>query len=40
MSFLMDYLLLTVLLDKISTCNAFPIENHTDHKKQLNQNPD
>ena len=34
MSFLLHCLFLMTLLDKISTCNAFPIENHTDHQKQ------
>ena len=33
MSFLLHSLLLMTLLDIISTCNAFPIENHTDHQK-------
>ena len=36
MIFLVHSLLLMTLLDKISTCNAFPLENHTDHQKQEN----
>ena len=33
MSFPLHSLLLMTLLDKISTCNVFSIENHTDHQK-------
>ena len=35
MSFLLHSLLLMTLLE-IYTCNAFPIENHTDHQKGTN----
>ena len=38
MSVLLHSLLLMTLLDKIPTCNAFPIENHTDHPKKEHPN--